>query len=98
LEIKWEQQMIALASALKSVSDAEWNSYGDWLEICQLIIHGLSLHLGPDTVHLTASVLDLEARMGVVCANALMTASRTEGGEFVLELFATNVEALSICF
>ncbi|KAJ7305390.1 hypothetical protein DFH08DRAFT_825086 [Mycena albidolilacea] len=72
--------MIALASALKSVSDAEWNSYG------------------PDTVHLTASVLDLEARMGVVCANALMTASRTEGGEFVLELFATNVEALSICF
>jgi hypothetical protein len=90
--------MIALASALKCVSDAEWNAYGDWLEICGNTDHGLTSLLGPDTVHLTAPVLDLEARMGVVCANTLMTASKTEGGEFVLELFATNVEYLSICF
>jgi hypothetical protein len=62
------------------------------------MVHGLTLLLGPDTVHLTAQVRDLEARMGVVCATAFMTASKTEGGEFVLELFATNVESLSICF
>ncbi|KAJ7810307.1 hypothetical protein B0H14DRAFT_2607466 [Mycena olivaceomarginata] len=65
LNVKWEQQMMALASALRCVSDsAEWNTYG------------------PDTVHLTASV-DLDARMGnvwaVVCANALMTTSNTDG-------------------
>lgn len=57
----------------------------------------LNIALGPDTVHLTASV-DLDARMGVVCANALMTTSNTEDGDYILELFATDVESVSICF
>jgi hypothetical protein len=57
----------------------------------------LNIALGPDTVHLTASV-DLIARMGVVCANALMTTSNTEDGDYILELFATDVESVSICF
>ncbi|KAJ7738203.1 hypothetical protein B0H14DRAFT_2638554 [Mycena olivaceomarginata] len=53
--------------------------------------------VGPDTVHLTASV-DLDARMGVVCATALMTTSNTEDGDYIIELFATDVESVSICF
>jgi hypothetical protein len=57
----------------------------------------LNISLGPDTVHLTASV-DLDARMGVICANTLMMTSNTDDGDSILELYATDVESVSICF
>jgi hypothetical protein len=57
----------------------------------------LNITLGLDTIHLTASV-DLDARIGVIYANALMTTSNMEDRDYILELFATDVESVSICF